>query len=616
MVSFVQRSVAAISYEVEPVDASARIVVLSELVANEPVPAQTDDPRAAAALRSPLVGEFHGCNGMRAELIHHTRAQRAADGGGDGPHRRRAGGHRHDDESETDLARLTVTTELEPGQPLRIVKLLAYGWSSQRSLPSLRAQVDAALASAKRTGWKGLRAGQREYLDDVWDRADVELEGDAALQQAVRFAIFHTLQAGARAERRAIPAKGLTGSGYDGHSFWDMDTFVLAVLTYIAPEAAADALLLAPLDARPGRGARARARPLGRRLPVAHDPRAGVLGLLARRHRGLPRQRRRGRRGPPLPVGDGRRGLRARGRRSTCSSPRRGCGARVGHHDSEGGFRIDGVTGPDEYSALADNNVYTNLMAARNLQAAAELVVRHPRRAGELGVDEEEIASWRDAAARIIVPYDELLRVHPQAENFTHHRRWDFDAIGPEQYPLMMSFPYYTLYTTQVVKQADLVLALYVCGDSFTPEQKERDFAYYERITVRDSSLSANTQGIVAAEVGHVELAYDYFAETAFVDLRDTAGNTADGLHIAALAGHVARRGGGLRRHARHRRHARLRPAAALAARAADLPDALPRPPAARRGPPEAGQVRDRRRRAARAAPPRRGVHGHQGQGR
>jgi alpha,alpha-trehalose phosphorylase len=145
-------------------------------------------------------------------------------------------------ESEPDLARVTVSTELEPGQTLRIVKLLAYGWSSQRSLPSLRDQVDAALAAAVRTGWDGLRTEQRRYLDDVWERADVELEGDPALQQAVRFALFHVIQAAARAERRAIPAKGLTGRGYDGHTFWDMETYTLPVLIYAAPEAARDAL--------------------------------------------------------------------------------------------------------------------------------------------------------------------------------------------------------------------------------------------------------------------------------------------------------------------------------------------------------------------------------------
>ena len=137
---------------------------------------------------------------------------------------------------------MTIATELEPGQRLRLVKLLAYGWSRRRSLPAVRDQVDAALASARRSGWDELAAGQREYLDAFWDRADVEVDGDADLQQAVRFALFHTLQSCARAERRAIPAKGLTGSGYDGHTFWDSEAFVLPVLTYTAPHAARDAL--------------------------------------------------------------------------------------------------------------------------------------------------------------------------------------------------------------------------------------------------------------------------------------------------------------------------------------------------------------------------------------
>ena len=141
-----------------------------------------------------------------------------------------------------DLARLTVATSVEEGKPLRVVKFIAYGWSAQRSVEAVRDQVGAALAAAKRRGWDGLLQDQREYLDDYWNRADIEIEGDAELQQAVRFAMFHTLQAGARGERRAIPAKGLTGSGYDGHTFWDTEAYVLGVLTYVAPQAAGDAL--------------------------------------------------------------------------------------------------------------------------------------------------------------------------------------------------------------------------------------------------------------------------------------------------------------------------------------------------------------------------------------
>jgi alpha,alpha-trehalose phosphorylase len=195
------------------------------------------------------------------------------------------------------------------------------------------------------------------------------------------------------------------------------------------------------------------------------------------------------------------------------------------------------VTGPDEYSAIADNNVYTNLLAQRNLRAAADAVARHPRHAAALGADLEEAAAWRDAAEDIVVPWDEDLGVHPQSEGFTKHERWNFDRTRQEDYPLLLHFPYFELYRKQVVKQADLVLALHWCGDAFTDEEKARDFAYYEAITVRDSSLSACTQAVIAAEVGHVELAYDYFAEATLMDLRDLAHNTSDGVHIASLAG-------------------------------------------------------------------------------
>jgi alpha,alpha-trehalose phosphorylase len=191
-------------------------------------------------------------------------------------------------------------------------------------------------------------------------------------------------------------------------------------------------------------------------------------------------------------------------------------------------------------------------MAARNLRAAASLSTRHPKDAAALGVDEEEIASWRDAAHAIVIPHDDELGVTQQSEQFTRLRHWDFAGTPAEQYPLLLHFPYYLLYSSQVVKQADLVFALYSCGDCFSDEQKARDFDYYEAMTVRDSSLSACVQAIVAAEVGHVDLAYDYLGETAFIDLRDLAFNTKDGVHLAALAGSwlVAVAGfGGMRDH-------------------------------------------------------------------
>ncbi|CAA9500049.1 MAG: GH65 [uncultured Solirubrobacteraceae bacterium] len=535
VVSFAHRSVAAIEYEVEAVEPSTRIVVQSELVANEPGPSRSKDPRAAAALERALQSEEHHCHGMRGGLVHSTVASRlrmaaAMDHVVEGPE-----GTVTEIESEPDLARLTITTELTPGAPLRLVKFLAYAWSSRRSRASLRDQVDAALASAKRNGWDGLLEDQRTYLDDFWERADVEVDGDAALQQAMRYSLFQALQAGARAERRGIPAKGLTGSGYDGHSFWDMDTFTVPVLTYTHPEAAADAIRWrhSVLDL-----ARENARELGR--DGAAFPWRTIRGQETSGY---------------WPAGTAAFHVNADvadavRRYVTVTGDEdfeRDFGVELlvetarlwrslGHHDSAGTFRIDGVTGPDEYSALADDNIYTNLMAARNMREAAAAAGRHPDRCADLHVDEEEMASWRDAAAAMAVPFDEELGVHQQAEGFTRYRRWDFEGTTADEYPLLLNFPYYEIYRSQVVKQADLVLALYTCGDAFDREQKTRDFAYYEAITVRDSSLSAPIQAIVAAEVGHDELAYDYLTESAFVDLRDLAGNTKDGLHIASLS--------------------------------------------------------------------------------
>jgi alpha,alpha-trehalose phosphorylase len=209
----------------------------------------------------------------------------------------------------------------------------------------------------------------------------------------------------------------------------------------------------------------------------------------------------------------------------------------LGHYDTRGQFRIDGVTGPDEYSATADNNVYTNLMAQQNLRAAADACVKYQDCAVRLGVTVREIAEWRGAATAMTIPYDAERAIHQQHENFTEHAEWDFADTPPGKYPLLLHYPYFELYRKQVIKQADLVLAMHLRGDAFTPEQKARNFAYYEALTVRDSSLSAGTQAVLAAETGHLELAHDYLAEAALVDLQDRHHNTRDGLHMAALAG-------------------------------------------------------------------------------
>ncbi|MCA4724803.1 glycoside hydrolase family 65 protein [Mycolicibacterium fortuitum] len=534
LVSFAHRGVAAIEYVVEAIDEFVRVTVQSELVTNEDQPETSDDPRVSAVLKHPLHAVHHENTDHGALLVHRTIGSglmmaAAMDHDVDVPGRVEVS-----TESWEDLARTTVICGLRPGQKLRIVKYLGYGWSSLRSRPALRDQAAAAITGARYSGWQGLLDSQRAYLDEFWDCADVEVEGDPDSQQAVRFGLFHVLQASARAERRAIAGKGLTGTGYDGHSFWDTEGFVLPVLTYTKPQAAADAL-----------------RWRASTLELARE-RATLLDL---KGASFPWRTIRGEECSAYwPAGTAAWHINAdiaaafeRYRIVTGDdSLEQECGLEVlvdtarlwtslGHHDRHGIWHLDGVTGPDEYTAVVRDNVFTNLMAAHNLRVAADACTRHPDASYALGVTTEETAAWRDAAAAAHIPYDEELGVHPQCAGFTTLAEWNFTANT--SYPLLLHEPYVRLYPSQVIKQADLVLAMQWQSHAFTPEEKARNVDYYERRTTRDSSLSACTQAVMCAEVGHLELAHDYAYEAALIDLRDLHRNTRDGLHMASLAG-------------------------------------------------------------------------------
>lgn len=536
IVSLTQRSIAAIKYEVEAVDKELRIVVQSELVANEQMPGESKDPRTAAVLHKPLVAEDQSCTGTFVSLTHTTResglrVSAAMDHSIEGPSATLVSS-----DVNHDTGRVTITTVLQPGERLQVLKFLGYGWSSARSLPALRDQVAAALTMAKHTGWTNLLEEQANYLRDYWDNSDVVIDGDAELQQAIRLGLFHIMQCTARAERRAIPAKGLSGPGYDGHAFWDMETFLLQVLTYTHPAAAADTLRwrhsILPM-------ARERAQQLGFKgalfpwRTIAGEECSGywpagtaAFHIDADIADAVIRY---------LDVTQDEQFERSIGLELLVETAR--FWRSVGQFDLTGKFRIDGVTGPDEYSSIADNNVYTNLMAQRNLWAAADVAAKHNDHAQAMGVSNEDIAAWRSAADAMYVPFDEARGIHPQSENFTNHEVWDFANTPDEKYPLLLHYPYLDLYRKQVVKQADLVLAMQMRPDVFSDEQMRKNFEYYEAITVRDSSLSACTQAVMAAWCGHLDLAYDYLGESALVDLHDLAGNTRDGLHMASLAG-------------------------------------------------------------------------------
>ncbi|MBO0883509.1 MAG: glycoside hydrolase family 65 protein, partial [Mycobacterium sp.] len=395
LVSLVQRSIGAIRYTVEALDRAVRVVIQSELVANEALPLPPPgDPRAGLPELPPLVSNEYAAKGSRAGLVHSTTRSglclaAVMEHIVDGPTTAAV-----TSESFPDLGRVTITAELQPGERFHLDKFVAYGWSGHRSLPAVRDQADAALAGAQQTGWDGLCAEQRGFLDEFWARADIELDGDPEIQHAVRFALFHILQAGARAEGRAIPAKGLTGPGYFGHSFWDTEAYVLPVLTQVAPDAAAQAL-----------------RWRHSTLPLA-TARAAQLGLAGA---AFPWRTIHGEECSSYwPAGTDAFHINAAIADAVIrycdttgdSAFERDVGvellaetarlwASLGHYDIDGRFRIDGVTGPDEYSAVADNNVYTNLMAQQNLRAAADAAACHPARARALGIDDKETARWR-----------------------------------------------------------------------------------------------------------------------------------------------------------------------------------------------------------------------------
>ncbi|QDE35031.1 glycoside hydrolase family 65 protein [Microbacterium foliorum] len=540
IVSFTHRSVAAVRYRVQALDAPAEVTIVSELLANEPLPITHDDPRVQELLSEPLEEVVSAADGGAATLVHRTRKSglttavamehRVSGLAGSEP------SVETDVDAEGDRARTTVRASLGAGETLEIVKMVGHEFSSDLSTAALRDRAETAVGDALRAGWETVVAEQRARLDEFWECADVRLEGPPRLQQAVRFALFQVFQASVRMELRSVPGKGLTGSGYEGHTFWDFEAFVLPVLTSTLPHAAEQALRWrhSVLDR-----ARARAKQLhltGAALPwrtidgressgywpastAAFHINADVAGAVLHYVRAT---------GDVVFEREVGLEILAETARLWVS---------LGRWDTHGGFHIDGVTGPDEYSAIANDNVFTNLAAQKNLRGAAAAARRHSDVASELEIADDEIARWELAASSMTVPFDAERGVHPQSAGFTDLEPWDFESTTPDEYLLHDHFPYFDLYRKQVVKQADLVLALFFSHEAFTAEQKARAFDYYEAVTVRDSSLSAAAQAVVAAEVGHLDLALDYLAEVATLDLDDLHGNTGQGLHVAALAG-------------------------------------------------------------------------------
>lgn len=552
LVSLVRPSIAAIDYAVTVLaggPATIRLVsALNARVRNQVV---SDDPRVGAHLPDGSLHTVHReASGTWGAVVQRTTATRLAVGAA-AEHTLRG------DPSAVEAARtssvageegvvLSVETALAGGATLGLTKILAYCTSLDHPEEALVARARDAVGALPAGGFDALVEEQRDVLDRFWAASDVEIDGDGALQQGVRFNLFSLFQSAGRDGRTSLAAKGLTGEGYEGHYFWDTEIFALPFFTYTQP-AIARALLryrCGILDT-----ARARAAEMSQR--GALYPWRTIGGEEASAY---------------FPAGTAQYHINADiayaiGKYVAATGDRtllRDGGAEVVFETARlwadlgdyipargGAFCINEVTGPDEYTALVNNNGYTNLMARAHLRYAARLAdelateapVEWAALTSRIGLTASEIAEWRRAADLMRIPRDEGLGVHAQDDSFLDRAPWDFAGTPPGNRPLLLYYHPLVIYRHQVLKQSDVVLAQVLLGSEFTMAEKKRNFDYYDPLTTGDSSLSPCIQSVAAAELGYGEQAYRYFMQTARMDLDDVNRNVAHGVHIAAMAG-------------------------------------------------------------------------------
>ena len=545
LVSLEHRHLAAISYEVTLLAYDAPVVIVSEIAASAQSPAGSGDPRikqfgcevldpqvSRAADRRIVHGYVTRSSGMtlscavdhvlRTDCDYTTKAQ---SDGRDG--------------------QIDFLIDGTVNASIRLVKYVTYHSSRRPQADELCDRADRLLNRAVRRGFSDLLDSQRQFLTDFWRRSDVVVAGQPEWQQTIRFNLFHICQATARAEGGGVPAKGLTGPGYEGHYFWDTEIYLLPFLVYTTPRIAQNLLRLRHqhLD-----DARRRAGEMNQRGALfpwrtidGNEASAYYAAGTAQYH--INADIVYALRKYADVTGD-MRFLAEVGAELLVETAR--LWVDLGFFDRhDGRFRINGVTGPDEYNTVVNNNLYTNLMARENLWYAAETIramraddaplFRRLERA--TGLDPAEIDAWQRAADHMYLPFDERERVHLQDDSFKDKEDWDFENTPPDKYPLLLHYHPLVIYRHRVVKQADVVLAMFLLGREFSIGQKRRNFAHYDPLTTRDSSLSCSIESIVASEVGEADKAYAYSLDAGFMDLANVAGNVQDGCHIASMGG-------------------------------------------------------------------------------
>jgi alpha,alpha-trehalose phosphorylase len=546
-VSLTQRHLAAIRYEVTALDAGAHVVLSSDLRTPRPhVSGGVADPRQTRAFDDDVLQP----GDERVESTCVIRTYRTASSGLTVV---AAMDHEYDPDAmahvSTDVdgphGHVVFEVNASPGRTVTITKWLAYHYSATDA-GDLIDRAFLTLQQARTAGYATARSDHERAVADFWDRSEVVVEGGPAAQQALHFSLFTIMQATARSEGHGVAAKGLTGTGYEGHYFWDTETYVLPFLIHTSPEVARS-LLMHRVRMLPD--ARRRAAEVGCsgalfpwRTINGEEASAYYAAGTAQYHidadiaYALDQYVRI--------TGDVDLLFR-HGAELLVETARMWADLGFFSEAQGGRFVINKVTGPDEYSTVVDNNLFTNLMAAENLTIAADAVARvrsespddHHRLVARTGLREEEIATWRLAAEHIHIPYDDKLGVHLQDDGFLKQAPWDFAGTPADRYPLLLHYHPLVIYRHQVIKQADVVLATVLLPERFTPEQRRRIFEHYDPLTTGDSSLSECIQSIAAADAGKYRTAEEYLVDAVAVDIADTAGNLRDGVHVASAGG-------------------------------------------------------------------------------
>ena len=551
LVSLTRPSISAIDYAVTVVDGAAPLRIVSAINARVNNQEVSEDPRVGAHLPEGALRTVHReASGTWGAVVQRTRGTRLAlvaaadhDLSGDEPARSST---RTSSVATEDGVALTVDASAAHGARVVLTKYLAYCTSLDYPEDALVVRAREAIAEARGRGFDGLVAEQVAELERFWSISDVEIEGDGALQQGVRFNLFSLFQSAGRDGRTSLAAKGLTGEGYEGHYFWDTEIFALPFFVYTQPAIARSLLryrcgILDKARARAAemsqRGALYPWRTIGGEEASAYFP-AGT----AQYHINADIAYAIGK----YVTATGDRTLLLEGGAEVVFETAR-LWADVGDYipAQDGAFCINEVTGPNEYTALINNNCYTNLMAQAHLRYAVALAgelsrlvpEEYERLTGRIGLAGAEIVEWGRAADLIRIPRDDGLGIHAQDDSFLTRAAWNFAGTPASMYPLLLHYHPLVIYRHQVLKQPDVVLAQVLLGSQFSMAEKKRNFDYYDPLTTGDSSLSPCIQSVAAAELGYAEQAYAYFMRTARMDLDDVNGNVSHGVHAAAMAG-------------------------------------------------------------------------------